>query len=87
MNKISPSIPILSISISLKEGAASNDIIWEDITNKICLIKLLKKANQTAQFLQLLKLLLTCYPGLTLLDRPLDQAELGIWEFLPIKIY
>ena len=31
MNKISPSIPILSIPISLEEGAASNDIIFPSL--------------------------------------------------------
>ena len=31
MNKISPSIPMLSLSISLKEGAASNDIIFPSL--------------------------------------------------------
>ena len=31
LNKISPSIPILSIPISLEEGAASNDIIFPSL--------------------------------------------------------
>ena len=31
MNKISPSVPILSIPISLEEGAASNDIIFPSL--------------------------------------------------------
>ena len=31
MNKISPPIPILSIPISLEEGAASNDIIFPSL--------------------------------------------------------
>ena len=31
MNKISPSIPILSIPISLEKGAASNDIIFPSL--------------------------------------------------------
>ena len=31
MNKISPSIPILSVPISLEEGAASNDIIFPSL--------------------------------------------------------
>ena len=31
MNKISPSVPILSIPLSLEEGAASNDIIFPSL--------------------------------------------------------
>ena len=31
MNKISPSIPILNIPISLEEGAANNDIIFPSL--------------------------------------------------------